>query len=97
MLASSGFRPAVASLVRAVSVTTAFVRPSRQLSTAAAAGLLTPALPAMDPPAFSLAGKLVLLTGGAQGLGLVMGQAIVASGADLALVDLNSELGFFSF
>ncbi|CAK7241204.1 MAG: hypothetical protein STHCBS139747_002663 [Sporothrix thermara] len=44
----------------------------------------------MVPPTFSLAGKLVLLTGAARGLGLVMGQAIVSSGADLAMVDLNT-------
>ncbi|KIH91396.1 hypothetical protein SPBR_01711 [Sporothrix brasiliensis 5110] len=47
--------------------------------------------PTMSQPVFSLAGKLVLLTGAARGLGLVMGQAIVASGADLAMVDLNKE------
>ena len=45
----------------------------------------------MTPPAFSLAGKLVVLTGASRGLGLVMGQAIVASGADLAMVDLNKD------
>jgi hypothetical protein len=60
------------------------------------AGQVVPAPPAptptMAPPAFSLIGKLVLLTGAARGLGLVMGQAIVASGADLAMVDLNSAL-----
>ncbi|EFX01896.1 d-arabinitol dehydrogenase [Grosmannia clavigera kw1407] len=51
----------------------------------------TSALSTIGPPNFSLRGKLVLLTGGAQGLGLAMGQAIVASGADLALVDLNKH------
>ncbi|EPE08019.1 d-arabinitol dehydrogenase [Ophiostoma piceae UAMH 11346] len=45
----------------------------------------------MTPPPFTLAGKLVVLTGASRGLGLVMGQAIVASGADLAMVDLNKE------
>lgn len=40
---------------------------------------------------FSLEGKTSVVTGGARGLGLVMGQAIVASGSDLAIVDLNSK------
>ncbi|AEO54807.1 hypothetical protein MYCTH_2089545 [Thermothelomyces thermophilus ATCC 42464] len=40
---------------------------------------------------FSLQGKVAVVTGGARGLGLVMGQGIVISGADLALVDLNKE------
>lgn len=43
-------------------------------------------------PTFSLEGKVAVVTGGARGLGLVMGEALVASGADLAIVDLNSEL-----
>lgn len=38
---------------------------------------------------FSLEGNVALVTGGARGLGLVMAQALVASGADLAIVDLN--------
>lgn len=42
-------------------------------------------------PTFSLEGRTVIVTGGARGLGLVMGQAIVNSGADLAIVDLNSK------
>lgn len=41
---------------------------------------------------FSLEGKVGVVTGGARGLGLVMGQGMVVSGADLAIVDLNSEL-----
>lgn len=41
-------------------------------------------------PSFSLEGRVGVVTGGARGLGLVMGQAIVASGGDLAIVDLNS-------
>ncbi|KAL2023544.1 hypothetical protein VTK56DRAFT_2152 [Thermocarpiscus australiensis] len=41
--------------------------------------------------AFSLQGKVGVVTGGARGLGLVMGQGMVISGADLALVDLNKE------
>jgi len=41
-------------------------------------------------PTFSLEGRTAVVTGGARGLGLVMGQALVNSGADLAIVDLNS-------
>lgn len=43
-------------------------------------------------PTFSLDGRVAIVTGGARGLGLVMGQGLVYSGADLALVDLNSML-----
>ena len=32
-----------------------------------------------------------IVTGGARGLGLVMSQALVISGADVAIVDLNSR------
>lgn len=39
---------------------------------------------------FSLENRVSIVTGGARGLGLVMGQALVASGSDLAIVDLNS-------
>lgn len=39
---------------------------------------------------FSLENRVSVVTGGARGLGLVMGQALVASGSDLAIVDLNS-------
>ncbi|TPX19008.1 uncharacterized protein E0L32_011325 [Thyridium curvatum] len=42
---------------------------------------------------FSLQGKVGVVTGGARGLGLVMGQGMVVSGADLAIVDLNKEEG----
>ncbi|EXJ62362.1 gluconate 5-dehydrogenase [Cladophialophora yegresii CBS 114405] len=42
-------------------------------------------------PTFSLEGRTAVVTGGARGLGLVMGQALVQSGADLAIVDLNRE------
>lgn len=42
-------------------------------------------------PSFSLEGRVAVVTGGARGLGLVMGQALVASGSDLAIVDLNSK------
>ncbi|ERF73099.1 hypothetical protein EPUS_06560 [Endocarpon pusillum Z07020] len=42
-------------------------------------------------PSFSLEGRVAVVTGGARGLGLVMGQALVASGADLAIVDLNND------
>ncbi|GKZ48968.1 hypothetical protein AbraIFM66951_001216 [Aspergillus brasiliensis] len=40
---------------------------------------------------FSLENRVTLVTGGARGLGLTMSQAIVASGSDLAIVDLNRE------
>ncbi|KAL3418960.1 d-arabinitol dehydrogenase [Phlyctema vagabunda] len=40
---------------------------------------------------FSLEGKVGVVTGGARGLGLVMSQALVISGADVAIVDLNQE------
>ncbi|OJJ83041.1 putative D-arabinitol dehydrogenase ArbD [Aspergillus glaucus CBS 516.65] len=40
---------------------------------------------------FSLENKVTVVTGGARGLGLVMAQAIVASGSDIAIVDLNKE------
>lgn len=39
---------------------------------------------------FSLEEKVTVVTGGARGLGLVMAQALVASGSDVAIVDLNS-------
>lgn len=41
--------------------------------------------------AFSLEGRVAVVTGGARGLGLVMAQALVTSGADVALVDMNTE------
>lgn len=41
---------------------------------------------------FSLEGRVAVITGGARGLGLVMSQALVISGADIAIVDLNSLL-----
>lgn len=41
--------------------------------------------------AFSMEGKTAIITGGARGLGLVMAQALVTSGADVAIVDLNKE------
>ncbi|MCJ1354395.1 MAG: hypothetical protein MMC33_004383 [Icmadophila ericetorum] len=42
---------------------------------------------------FSLEGNVGVVTGGARGLGLVMSQAMVLSGADVAVVDLNQEEG----
>ncbi|KDN71449.1 putative short chain dehydrogenase [Colletotrichum sublineola] len=39
---------------------------------------------------FSLEGNVGVVTGGARGLGLVMGQGMVYSGSDLAIVDLNT-------
>ncbi|KAI9812786.1 MAG: hypothetical protein M1827_004543 [Pycnora praestabilis] len=40
---------------------------------------------------FSLEGNVGVVTGGARGLGLVMSQALVISGADVALVDMNRD------
>lgn len=40
---------------------------------------------------FSLDGRVAVITGGARGLGLVMAQALIISGADVAIVDLNSK------
>jgi D-arabinitol 2-dehydrogenase len=40
---------------------------------------------------FSLEGRTAVVTGGARGLGLVMGHALINSGADLAIVDMNSS------
>lgn len=41
-------------------------------------------------PSFSLEGRVGVVTGGSRGLGLVMSQALVISGANIAIVDLNS-------
>lgn len=46
---------------------------------------------------FSLEGNVGVVTGGARGLGLVMGQGMVVSGADLAIVDMNSKFFFLVF
>ncbi|KAL9081344.1 MAG: hypothetical protein Q9159_007342 [Coniocarpon cinnabarinum] len=40
---------------------------------------------------FSLQGKTGIVTGGARGLGLVMSQALIISGADVAIVDMNKD------
>ncbi|KAI5290692.1 hypothetical protein KEM54_000734 [Ascosphaera aggregata] len=40
---------------------------------------------------FSLEGSVTVVTGGARGLGMVMGYACVQSGSDLAIVDLNGD------
>ncbi|KAF2184072.1 D-arabinitol dehydrogenase-like protein [Zopfia rhizophila CBS 207.26] len=40
---------------------------------------------------FSLEGRVGVVTGGARGLGLVMSQALVTSGADVAIVDMNRD------
>ena len=40
---------------------------------------------------FSLEGRVGIVTGGSRGLGLVMAQAMAISGADVAIVDLNSR------
>ena len=42
---------------------------------------------------FSMEGKVAVVTGGARGLGLVMAQALVTSGADVAIVDMNRDEG----
>lgn len=42
-------------------------------------------------PGFSMEGKVVVVTGGARGLGYVIGQGLIESGASLAIVDLNRE------
>lgn len=39
---------------------------------------------------FSLENRVGVVTGGARGLGLVMSQAMLLSGANIAIVDLNS-------
>lgn len=36
-------------------------------------------------------GKVVVVTGGARGLGLVMSQGLVESGAEVAICDLNRD------
>jgi D-arabinitol 2-dehydrogenase len=41
---------------------------------------------------FSMKGKVCVVTGGVRGLGLVMSQALIISGADVAIVDLNRRL-----
>lgn len=43
---------------------------------------------------FSLEKRVAVVTGGARGLGLVMSQACMLSGADVAIVDLSSEFVF---
>ena len=45
---------------------------------------------------FSLEDRVTVISGGARGLGLVMGQACMQSGSDLAIVDLNSTLYTFN-
>jgi D-arabinitol 2-dehydrogenase len=42
---------------------------------------------------FSLEDRVAVVTGGARGLGLVMAQALVTSGADVAIVDMNRDEG----
>lgn len=46
-------------------------------------------------PTFSLDKNVGIVTGGARGLGLVIGQGMVYSGSDLALVDMNSMIYIF--
>ena len=40
---------------------------------------------------FELTGKVAIVTGGAQGLGLAMGQALANAGANLVIMDINLE------
>ncbi|NMB47073.1 MAG: SDR family oxidoreductase [Firmicutes bacterium] len=40
---------------------------------------------------FDLMGKVAVVTGGAQGLGLAMGQALANAGANLVIMDINLE------
>jgi hypothetical protein len=40
---------------------------------------------------FSLEGKTAVVTGGARGLGLVMAQGMMTSGANIALMDINGK------
>lgn len=40
---------------------------------------------------FDLSGKVAVVTGGAQGLGLAMGQALANAGANLVIMDINLE------
>jgi hypothetical protein len=40
---------------------------------------------------FSLEGRTCVITGGARGIGLALGEALITSGADLAIVDINSK------
>lgn len=40
---------------------------------------------------FSLIGKVVLVTGGARGLGFAMGEALVSAGASLVITDIDGE------
>ncbi|KAF3907788.1 hypothetical protein ABW21_db0203126 [Orbilia brochopaga] len=42
-------------------------------------------------PIFSLEGKTCVVTGGARGLGYIMSQAFVESGANVAIIDLNGD------
>jgi len=41
---------------------------------------------------FSLAGRVCVVTGGAQGLGHAMSRALVMSGTSVALIDLQSKV-----
>ena len=52
---------------------------------------LVGASPPSTLPTFTLENRVVAITGGASGLGLVMGKGVVDSGAHLAIVDINSS------
>ncbi|KAI5851878.1 hypothetical protein BZA05DRAFT_46252 [Tricharina praecox] len=80
----SALRTAGAILPRSPALRVAARTLSSSSSAAAAAGPRTLS-------SFSLEGKTAIVTGGARGLGYVMTQALVESGADVAIVDLNGD------
>ncbi|KAK3991194.1 hypothetical protein QBC44DRAFT_323754 [Cladorrhinum sp. PSN332] len=73
------------------SIRTAYPEDESQLPRSTLATSPSPATAVPTLPSFSLQGKVCVVTGGARGLGLVMGQGIVLSGADLAIVDLDQK------
>jgi NAD(P)-dependent dehydrogenase (short-subunit alcohol dehydrogenase family) len=47
----------------------------------------------MKPDAFSLAGKVAMVTGAGQGLGREFARALAQAGADVAVAEINAETG----
>ena len=45
----------------------------------------------MEQVNFRIDGKVVVITGGAQGLGLAMGEALSSMGADIVIGDIQDE------